>query len=154
MTIRRQTHNIGLVGPHAGLVASVGLDGAVVQMQGTDLSHLLENNPRLASEMEEEKKASEDETQIKSKTDAGPAPKSMVDGKLVLAEEIAQGHVTWGSMELLISALGGKHPILFCVALIGITGGSTCVYTLQTWFLGVWGSQYETRSASDVNLYL
>ena len=143
------------MGPHAGLVVSLGLDGHAVQVQGTDLSDLLGDNPRLAYESEEERKVLEEETQTKSNLkDAEPAPKPIADGKLVLAEEIVQGHVTWDSMKLLISALGGRYPILFCVAFIGILGVNTCIYTSQTWFLGVWGSQYETHSASDVNLYL
>ncbi len=142
------------MGPHAGLVVSLGLDGTAVEVQGANSSDLLSDNPRLASEIEEEKKVLDEETQNKSKTDGEPAAKSIADGKLVLAEEIVQGHVTWESMKLLISALGGRHPILFCVVFIGIVAMNMCIYTSQTWFLGVWGSQYETHSASDVNLYL
>lgn len=143
------------MGPHAALVVSLGLDGTAVQVQGTDLSDFLDDNPRLASEIEEEREVLEEEARTKSNLkDTEPAPKSVADGKLVVAEEIVQGHVTWDSMELLISALGGRYPILFCVAFIGIVGVNTCIYTSQTWFLGVWGSQYETHSASDMNLYL
>lgn len=141
------------MGSVAGFVVSLSIDGRV-QMQGTDISGLLKSNPRLASEVEEEKKALEEETKADSKTDAEPAPKATADGKLVVAEEIVQGHVTWNSIKLLVSALGGNYPVLFFAALVGCTAVSTCIYTAQTWFLGVWGSQYETRSPSEVRLYL
>lgn len=150
----KQTHNIALVGSVAGFVVSLGVDGRV-QMQGTDISGLLKSNPRLASEIEEEKKALEaEETKTDSKTDTEPAPKTAADGKLVVAEEIVQGHVTWNSMKLLVTALGGNYPFLFFTVLIGGAAVSTCIYTAQTWFLGVWGTQYETHSPPEVRLYL
>ena len=74
------------------------------------------------------------------------------DGKLILAEEIAEGRVTWKSMVLFLKGLGGDKPILFLtVWLMGMTlvhGG----HVLAVWFLGVWGSQYETHAPEDVNV--
>ena len=75
-----------------------------------------------------------------------------LDGKLILAEEIAEGRVTWRSMVLFLKGLGGDKPILFLTAwLMGMTlvhGG----HSLAVWFLGVWGSQYETHAPEDVNV--
>lgn len=143
-----QTHNIALLGSLTGYAVSLGLDGTV-QTQGTDISNLLENDLHLASEIVEEKKALE-----KSKEETEPAPKATPDGKLVVAEEIVEGHITWKSIMLLVSALGGNHPVLFFVVLIGWLGVASGLNTAQTWFLGVWGSQYESHAPSHVHLFL
>ena len=145
-----QTHNIALVGPIAEFVVSLGLDGSV-QTQGTDISSFLEkeNDPRAASEVEQEQKMLQD---MKEETE--PKPKATSDGKLVVAEEIVQGRVTWKSMKLLISALGGNHPILFFGVLVGWSALGSMILTARTWFLGVWGSQYEDHPSSDVHLSL
>lgn len=130
-------------------MVSLGLNGTV-RAQGTDISDLLANDPGLASEVEEEKKALE-ETKTEEAEAAVEAP---AHGKLVVAEEIVEGHITWKSISLLISALGGKHPVLFILFLVGCIALGTTFYTAQTWFLGEWGAQYETHAPSEVNLYL
>jgi len=75
-------------------------------------------------------------------------------GKLVLTEEIPQGHITAGSLKLLISSLGGNHPIMFMVIFMG--GFTLTQFSMisQTWFLGYWGTQYEGRDPSQVNVPL
>ncbi|KAF8876201.1 hypothetical protein CPB84DRAFT_1853019 [Gymnopilus junonius] len=146
-TILLVTHNIALVGPIAGFVVSLGLDGSV-KTQGTDFSALLENDARLASEVEEEKKLLEE-----SKEDTEePAAKPSSDGKLVVAEEIKEGHITWKSINLLLSALGGNHPTLFFLVLVSWLALANVLITTQTWFLGLWGTQYEYRAPSEVRL--
>jgi len=76
------------------------------------------------------------------------------DGKLILAEEIAEGRVTWRSMMLFLKGLGGNNPVFFMTAwMTGIAlmhGGSM----LGVWFLGFWGSQYETHAPEDVDVKL
>lgn len=76
------------------------------------------------------------------------------DGKLILAEEIAEGRVTWRSMMLFLKGLGGDKPIFFMTAwMMGIAlmhGGSM----LGVWFLGFWGSQYETHAPEEVHVTL
>lgn len=74
--------------------------------------------------------------------------------KLIMAEEIVEGHVTWKSFKLLISGLGGDHPVMFFVVLVLLMGVSCALSTIQTWFLGVWGEQYEHRLPSQVHLSL
>ena len=143
-----QTHNIALVGPVAQSLVSLGVDGSI-QLQGTDISSLLENDPRLVSEVEEEKKALE-----KGKEEPEPAPKAASEGKLVMAEEIVEGHVKWESMKLLMSALGGNYSLLFVIVFVGWSAMGSVLMTVQPWFLGVWGSQYENHAPSDVNLSL
>lgn len=144
-----QTHNIALVGPIVEYVVSVGLNG-IVQAQGTDITGLLEKNPRLASKIEEDKKALDKVEEVEEKLPV----KAKADGKLVVAEEIVEGHITWKSIKLLISGLGGRYPVLFVLLLAGSIGTTTTMSTAQTWFLGVWGSQYENHAPSEVHLYL
>ena len=79
-------------------------------------------------------------------------PKKPADGKLIVAEEIVEGHITWRSFKLLLGSLGGGHPILFFVTCVLALLLNEWSITFQTWFLGYWGSQYETHPASEVNL--
>jgi len=78
-------------------------------------------------------------------------PKKLCEGKLVVAEEIVEGHITWRSLKLLLDSLGGGHPIFFFVSCVLALLLNKWSITFQTWFLGCWGSQYETRPASEVN---
>ena len=73
------------------------------------------------------------------------------DGKLVIAEEIAKGHVTWKSLKLFLSGLGGDYPLMFFSIWISVTFLTDWVNTFQVWFLGYWGSKYENHAPSEVN---
>jgi hypothetical protein len=81
-------------------VVSIGQDGTV-------RSHDNENEPSVASEPERFPRTVIEE--------AKPAirKESSTDGKLVVAEEIAKGHVTWKSVKLYLSGLGGDYPFMF-----------------------------------------
>ncbi|KAF8953101.1 multidrug resistance-associated ABC transporter [Flammula alnicola] len=147
-TILLVTHNVALAAPIADFIVSIGLDGGV-QTQGTDVRLALEHDPVLASEIEQGEEITEVPEDI-------PRPlKKIPDadaGKLVDAEETVEGRVTWRSMQLFLDALGGDHPVLFFTSWILIVSTSQWVATLQTWFLGFWGSQYETHVPSEVHL--
>jgi hypothetical protein len=73
------------------------------------------------------------------------------DGKLIIAEEIVEGHVTWKSMKLYFSGLGGDYPLTFFSIWISVTSLTDWVNTFQVWFLGYWGSKYENHTPSEVN---
>ena len=73
------------------------------------------------------------------------------DGKLVIAEEIAEGHVTWKSMKLFFSGLGGDYPLVFFSIWVSAAFLRGWVNTFQVWFLGYWGSKYENHTSSEVN---
>ena len=73
------------------------------------------------------------------------------DGKLVIAEEIAMGHVTWKAMKLYFSGLGGDYPLMFFAIWISVAFLRDWVNTFQVWFLGYWGSKYENHTALEVN---
>ncbi|KAF8876209.1 multidrug resistance-associated ABC transporter [Gymnopilus junonius] len=147
-TILLVTHNIALASPVAEFVVSIGLDGRV-QSQGTEIALALAKNPTLAAEAEEDREVTEIAKEEIDTPEAKPKP---ADGKLVIAEEINVGHVTWRSVKLLITSLGGDHTILFFVFVIGSFFINEWSLTFQTWFLGYWGSQYETHPPSEVDI--
>ena len=145
-----QTHNVALTSPIADNIIQVGLDGVAHEI-GTDISAVLVHDPDLAKEVEQEEEEAEMEAAVIDKV-VKEADKP--DGKLILAEEIAEGRVTWRSMMLFLKGLGGNNPVFFMTAwMTGIAlmhGGSM----LGVWFLGFWGSQYETHAPEDVDVKL
>ncbi|KAF9475054.1 multidrug resistance-associated ABC transporter [Pholiota conissans] len=144
-TILLVTHNVALVGPVAQFIVSIGLDGCV-RSHGTDINTALRVDPILALEVEHDKETPE-------KNNKQPSPEAEVlEGKLVLAEELAEGHITWKSMQLLLSGFGGQHSVLFFVVIMAGIIATQLAITLQTWFLGVWATQYEIHDPSEVSL--
>ena len=129
----------------AGFSVTVGPNGQVSAREDT-FSTAIESNAALISESEE----AVVEMQLES---FHPAKGESTAGKLVIAEEVAHGHVSWKAIKLFLGALGGKHVILFFS--IWICGTLAVQYTtiLSTWFLGYWGSQYETRHRGEVRVF-
>lgn len=121
-----------------------------MQTQGTDIETALARDPVLASKIAQDKVEVETSPE---KTSNLPKEVSS-NGKLVVAEEIVEGHIALKSLRLFLSALGGHHPSLFFVSWILAVILSRCVLILRVWFLGVWGSQYESKDPSEVNLTL
>ena len=87
-----------MASPIADFVVSLGTDGRV-QSQGT-LSKVLAKDDKLAEELAEEseeiKKAENEVDHVDPDDEAAP-PKA--DGKLVVAEEISEGHISWQACE-------------------------------------------------------
>ncbi|KDR74315.1 hypothetical protein GALMADRAFT_250126 [Galerina marginata CBS 339.88] len=144
-TILLVTHNIALAIPIADFIVSIGLDGRV-QSQGTEVALAIAKSSTLATEAEKDREA----TGI-AKENIDLLPKT-ADGKLIIAEEIAVGHVTWKSIKLLLASLGGRHPVVFFVVVASSIVLNEWSITFQTWFLGLWGSQYETHHPSEVDI--
>lgn len=145
-----QTHNVALTSPVADNIITVGLDG-VAHAVGNDISVALAVDPTLARELELEKDKLEVENEAVD-TETKEGKKS--DGKLIMAEEIEEGRVSWKSMELFFKGLGGDNPVLFLgawvLAFILMHGGNM----FGVWFLGFWGSKYETNRPEDVPVSL
>jgi hypothetical protein len=126
-------------------VVSIDQNGTVRSHGVEHFSNNLANDHTLTSEVEHGLRTVVQEVKpaiIK----ANPA-----DGKLVIAEEIAEGRVTWKSMKLYFSGLGGDYPLMFFSIWISVTLLTDCVNTFQVWFLGYWGSKYENHTPSEVN---
>ena len=143
--IFRKTHNVALAILVAQHVVSIDQDGTVRSHGVEHFSPALANDPTPKSEVEQGLSTVVEEVK--------PAIKKVnsADGKLVIAEEIAKGHVTWRSMKLFFSALGGDYPLMFFSIWISVTFLTDWVNTFQVWFLGYWGSKYENNTPSEVN---
>lgn len=142
----------------AEYIVTIGIDGSITA-KGNDLKAALASDKKLAAEAQKdaeivanaESELTSTSHSAESQPPAAQAATKAPDGKLMVAEEIVEGHVTWKSLKLLFTGLGGNHPILFfvtCVAGLAITDWCS---TFQTWFLGYWAGQYETRPGSEVN---
>ncbi|KAF9481115.1 multidrug resistance-associated ABC transporter [Pholiota conissans] len=149
-TILLVTHNIALATPVAKFIVSIGPDGSI-RTQGTEIQDSLEHDAELAAESQRDREAVE---LANEQYDASNAPKAKaVDGKLVVAEEIAEGHITWKSLKLFVRSLGGDYPLIFYSTWMSTFLLTDWANTFQTWFLGHWGSQYEIHSPSEVNVF-
>ncbi|KAF8816580.1 P-loop containing nucleoside triphosphate hydrolase protein [Phlegmacium glaucopus] len=144
-TILLVTHNVALATPIAQHVVSIGQDGTVRSQGIEHFASTLDDDPPLVSEAEQVLATVIEEVKPRIKGDKS------TEGKLVIAEEIAEGHVTWKSMKLYLSGLGGDYPLMFFSIWISATLLTDWVSTFQVWFLGYWGSQYETHTSPEVN---
>ncbi|KAI0258755.1 hypothetical protein BC834DRAFT_974824 [Gloeopeniophorella convolvens] len=146
-TILLVTHNVALVSPIADYVVSLGSDGTILSC-GT-VSDALANDKSLSAELAEEEAILEKtEEEIDGEKPDENAKKAA--GKLILEEEIAEGHVSWKSLQLFFKALGGKHSILFWIICLGSMLLTDVAMTGETWFMGYWSEQYIERDPSDV----
>ncbi|KAF5313867.1 hypothetical protein D9619_013092 [Psilocybe cf. subviscida] len=147
-TVLLITHNIPLVAPIAEFIVTVGGDGLVREI-GSDISSVL-HNPAISLESETEALPEESSDRRKTVSEVRDIDDETTDGRLVLDEEMAQGRVGWNAILLFLRSLGGQHPILnfgtWIAGFVFLHGGNL----LALWFLGYWGSQYETRPASDI----
>lgn len=145
-----QTHNVALAAPIAHFIVSLSPDGSV-QTQDTELDKAIAHDSNLArQEVDSEviEIAEQEVTSLAKKKDSG------VDGRLIVKEEIAEGHVTWKSIKLFLSGLGGNHPFLFFALWTSGIMLTDWLWTFQVWFLGYWGSQYENHAPSEVSVSL
>ena len=95
-----KTHNVHIARPIADFVVSLGTDGRI-KSQGS-LSNALAQDRKLAKEVAEEA-AEEDQTEH-TVAQSDPVAESVapnLDGKLIVAEEISEGHVGWPAGECL-----------------------------------------------------
>jgi len=151
VTLFHQTHNMALASTVADFIVSLGIDGSVCA-QEADAKGLVDNNPNLANEALFNSGARD----IGTEEIPLPDPDTKLDGKLISKEEIAEGHVTWKSLKLFLSGLGGNQPLMFFFLWMTSILITDTMNTFQVWFLGYWGSQYKERDPStvDVPLYV
>ncbi|OCH93740.1 hypothetical protein OBBRIDRAFT_810929 [Obba rivulosa] len=148
-TVILVTHNVAIASPIAELVVSLGTDGRIASVGSLDSA--LAKNKKLSKEVQEEKeeiKKAENEDKVESDVPA----RTSSDGKLVVEEEIAMGHVGWAAMKLYLKALGGRYPVLFWIGCVGGIFMTNLIITIQVWFLGYWAQQYEEHDPKDVHV--
>ncbi|EIW86373.1 hypothetical protein CONPUDRAFT_78742 [Coniophora puteana RWD-64-598 SS2] len=150
-TVILVTHNVAMASTVAQFVVSLGSNGRVLST-GT-ISDAVTADSGVAADMVNEQELIEKDEEVidapaEGETKAGPK----ADGKLIVAEEVAEGHVSWAAIKLFLTSLGGQYPVLFWFTFIGFMGLTDLINTIQTWFLGQWAAQYEIKSPSEVNV--
>ncbi|KAH7922933.1 hypothetical protein BV22DRAFT_1197033 [Leucogyrophana mollusca] len=148
-TVLLVTHNVAMASSVAHFVVSLGSNGRVLS-QGS-ISDAIAKDDRLAAEVAKEQEAIEDEAEV---IDNEPEIKTETkgDGKLVVAEEILEGHVSWAAFKLYLVGLGGHYSLIFWIVFLALMGLTDLINTIQTWFLGYWASQYEIHPPSEVKV--
>jgi hypothetical protein len=158
-----------MASPLADYVVSLGLDGRIAS-RGS-VSDALKKNKRLAAKIVKgTRELEEDEKKIdQEEPDAAVRPG---DGKLIVAEEVAEGHVSWDAcncclplrdphhahpvrkVKLFFNALGGPHSTTFWILFAG--GITLCDALLagQTWFMGYWAEQYDIYPPEAISITL
>lgn len=114
----------------ADFIVSLGPNGHAVA-QG-NISDALRFNTQLQAEVNSEKTS---ETKALNPTNESKVTDEarFLNGKLVVAEDIALGHVQWPALKLFFSALGG--PGFWVFYLVGFVLANM-VILLQTYWLG------------------
>lgn len=139
-TIVLVTHNVVLAAPVASFAIELNSDGKVIR-QG---SEMLGERELLQTEVTYDKI---DPGVIQHDLNSEDSADNSSKGKLILAEEIALGRVSWKAIKMYTHNFGGVFWWLFSL------GGYILAFGLSAsavWFLGYWASQYETHPSSSV----
>ncbi len=94
------THNVALTSPIAAKIIAVSLDG--VAQEVSDISEVISMDKNFAAELEKEQAEIEVEEEVMDQVKKG---EKEADGKLILAEDIEEGHVSWKAIKLFLKAL-------------------------------------------------
>ncbi|KAH9041241.1 hypothetical protein EDB85DRAFT_2139914 [Lactarius pseudohatsudake] len=172
-TILLVTHNVAMATPLADYVVSLGKDGRIAS-RGS-VSDALKKDKTLAKELVEGTRAIKDDEKKIDSEEPDETVKS-ADGKLILAEEISEGNVSWDAGEptiqsfcisdgeahwctaqpnevkLFINGLGGAHPVLFWILFPVCLLLCDTSMTVQTWFMGYWAEQYDIYPPEQINI--
>jgi ABC-type glutathione transport system ATPase component len=114
-----QTHNVAMASPIADFVVALGTDGRVTS-QGS-VADALKHDKRLRAALEKEKVVEEKAEEVIDEQAPADDNKKKSDGKLVVAEEIAEGHVRWPASEFAYS----ESPSVSLTSL-----KSSCTYSI------------------------
>ncbi|KZP30958.1 P-loop containing nucleoside triphosphate hydrolase protein [Athelia psychrophila] len=144
-TIILVTHNIAMVSPIADFVVSLGADGRVLS-QGS-VSEALAKDETLVLEAEEDRQALE-----KADAEIDPKVEAKTNGKLIVAEDIAEGHVSWAALKSFFLGLGGKHPVAFWVGYLGFCLIGTFTDSFGPWWMGFWATQYKSHTSAEISV--
>lgn len=166
-TVLLVTHNVAMTSSIAEFIVSIGNNGQILS-QGS-LSKALAKDKKLSKELKAEAKQIE---KIEHEVDAvEPAEESKkTDGKLIVAEEIEEGHVGWPAraslslfsasrapdvmlftVNMWFATMGGDHAWLYWGFFIGAMIITPVVEVSLTWYLGYWAHQYEDHDPSEVS---
>jgi hypothetical protein len=140
-TVILVAHNVSLTAKIADFVVSVTLDGRASGQ--SSISDALANDEVLAMEVSKDQEIFE---ASEKEIDAPPAADKAKEktGKLIVAEEIPLGHVSWKAWNLYFAGMGGGYTIMFFAVLLITILVIEANNTFQTWFLGYW-ARYVSR---------
>lgn len=140
-----------MTGSIADFVVSLGSDGRILS-QGT-MSKALATSKALTKELEaREMKLHKAEETVDGEV---PEVREGKSGKLMVAEEIAEGHVSWSACEsphhlhkpslmspvkLFFIGMGGSHPFLFWFTVLASLTLTETSLAIQTRYLGMLSS--------------
>ncbi|KAI0824512.1 P-loop containing nucleoside triphosphate hydrolase protein [Trametes gibbosa] len=148
-TVVLVTHNVAMVSPVADFVVDMGSDGRILS-QGS-LSSALARDSKLLQEVKEEREEIEKAEHEVDAVEPGQAKAKQGDGKLIVAEEMEDGHVGWSALNLYLGNMS-KRPLVFWFIYINGYIVRHSFNNIQTWWLGYWASQYETLPANEVHV--
>jgi hypothetical protein len=103
-----QTHNVALTKPVAEYVVAFGTDGRIISQGAPEILA----DAHLTEEMRHEQEAIELEEDFDEESEANKA--SANGSKLIVAEEIQEGHVSFKAAKLLLVNLS-SWPLLFWI---------------------------------------
>lgn len=132
-TVILVTHNVALTGKMADFVVSVGLDGRVHSR--SSISEALAEDDVLTQELNKNQEILATATQ-ETASSADEPPKS--DGKLVVAEEIEIGRVSWDALNMFFSAHSAGNIFLFFTGLTIVMVLTSSASRFETWYMGYW----------------
>ncbi|KAG9098020.1 hypothetical protein FS749_004906 [Ceratobasidium sp. UAMH 11750] len=144
------THNVAMVSEVADFVISLGSDGRIAS-QGS-IADALRLNSKLRAEVEKEEeleKKADETVDDNQPVEQKEAPAKSSDGKLIVAEEIAEGRIQWPALKLFLMAFGGAG--FWFIYAAGFIFSDVAVL-LQTYWLGVWARAYEKTDPELVNV--
>ncbi|KAG8702087.1 hypothetical protein FRC09_004964 [Ceratobasidium sp. 395] len=143
------THNVEMVGEVAEFVVSLGPNGRIIS-QGS-VAETIQSSTKLRTDIEKGKRDEKRGEPIKDDKE----PIKQADGKLIVAEEVAEGHVGWPAMEFFLLAFGG--PMFWVIYVTGFVAADV-ISVFQIYWLGVWARAYELVSGHaksvDVPFYV
>ncbi|KAI0373552.1 P-loop containing nucleoside triphosphate hydrolase protein [Pilatotrama ljubarskyi] len=144
-TVLLVSHNVALVRPIADFVVALGADGRIAS-QGS-LDKTLQEDRELLDELEtEEEQLKQAEQELeKPELVQNNAPK----GKLVVAEEVAEGRVGWDALRLYI-VHASSIPRLYWTGLAFLLTLTHGIINGQTYIWSLWANEYEKREPSQV----
>lgn len=146
-----------MTSPIADYVVSLDTDGRI-KSQGT-VSDALKRNRALQKEFKYEQDTSKRDTEQvdnAGRDKANEPDNQGSDGKLIIAEEMAEGHVGWPASEffdsstmlcskqrnypvkMLFASMGGRWPVVFWIIMLLAFLICESTNTISTWFLGYW----------------
>ena len=147
-TILLVTHNIALTAHVAENVLMLGRNGKVVR-QGA-VEDVLQTSATLRAVVEKQRDLNEEvEYKGANRSDVDDGKKGSDAGKLIVAEEKAEGKLQKAVIMMYLRACGSPPIWAVCLSLICV-----CVAAgiAQTWFVGLWSSQYEDHPSSEIRV--